>query len=174
MALRADQYAVTAGKLTLNADLFTEAKPYQVTVQAVGYKGDTVVQPVLPAANLALNKPTATSDNPLQGGERAVDGDKSTRWESAFSDPQWISVDLGAVTTVSRVLLNWENASAKAYTIEVSTDGETWTKVYATTAGDGGIDNLFIAPTEARFVKVTGTQRNTQYGYSLFELEVFA
>ncbi|MBO7744630.1 discoidin domain-containing protein [Paenibacillus sp. MWE-103] len=173
-ALRADQYAVAAGKITLNAALFTEAKPYQATVQAAGYAGDSVMQAILPAANLALNKPAAASDNPLQGGERAVDGDKSTRWESAFGDPQWISVDLGSAQTVGRVLLNWENASAKAYAIEVSTDGEHWTKVYATSEGDGGIDNVFFAPVDARYVKVTGTQRNTPYGYSLFELEVYA
>ncbi|SDX48978.1 discoidin domain-containing protein [Paenibacillus sp. CF384] len=173
VTLREDQYTVTAGQITLHAELFTEATPYVVTVQSLGYASDSVVQPLTAGLNLALNKNTATSEGALQGGERAVDGNKGTRWESAFSDPQWINVDLGTTNTISRVLLNWENASAKAYTIEVSQDGERWTTVYATAQGDGGIDNIFIAPVEARFVKVHGTERNTQYGYSLFELEVY-
>jgi hypothetical protein len=173
VTLRADQYTVAAGSITLNASLFTEARPYALTVRATGYDNATVVQAILPAPNLALNKPTATSDQPLQEGGLAVDGSKSTRWESAFSDAQWISVDLGQAYAISRVLLNWENASAKAYTVEVSSDGDNWTTVYATTNGDGGIDNLLFAPVEARYVKIAGTQRNTQYGYSLFELGVY-
>jgi hypothetical protein len=43
----------------------------------------------------------------------------------------------------------------------------------STTIGDGGIDNVIFNPTNARIVKITGTKRNTQYGYSLWELEVY-
>ncbi|WP_254777010.1 discoidin domain-containing protein [Paenibacillus sp. yr247] len=171
--LKADQYNVVAGKITLNAALFTEPKPYEVTVWATGYNNDTVVQPIDKTINLALNKQTSTSEEPLKDGQLAVDGSKSTRWESPFRDPQWISVDLGQSYSISRVLLNWENASAKAYTIEVSKDGMNWTTVYSTTNGDGGFDNILFNPVDARYVKVAGTQRNTQYGYSLFEMEVY-
>lgn len=174
VALRADQYAVSAGKITLNASLFTEAKPYLVTVGATGYEGDAVVQPIIAALNLALNMPTTTSDIPMQAAQFAVDGDKSTRWESAHGvDPQWLCIDLGKTRSVSRFLLNWENASAKAYTIDVSVDGSNWSTVYSTTYGDGGKDNILINPVNARFIKMTGTERNTQYGYSLFEFEVY-
>jgi hypothetical protein len=125
------------------------------------------------AVNLALNKPTFTSENPLRGGSDAVDGNKGSRWESAFIDPQWISVDLGATVSISNIILNWENASGKAYTIEVSTDGENWTPVFATTTGAGGLNSIDFSPTNARYVKMSGTQRNTQYGYSLWEMEVY-
>ncbi|MBN1410193.1 MAG: DUF4982 domain-containing protein, partial [Spirochaetales bacterium] len=50
-------------------------------------------------SNLALNK-TATassSENTDLSANAAVDGNAGTRWASAFSDPQWIMVDLGAV-----------------------------------------------------------------------------
>ncbi|MBA2942566.1 discoidin domain-containing protein [Paenibacillus sp. CGMCC 1.16610] len=159
--------------MTLNAALFTEARPYEVKVRSTGYDDDTVVQAIIPAANLALNKQVTTSETPLQSAQFAVDGNKSTRWESPFSDSQWICVDLGQSYKIGRVLLNWENASAKAYTIEVSTNGENWTTVSSTTYGDGGKDNILFSPVDARYVKVAGTQRNTQYGYSLFELEVY-
>ncbi|QJD88374.1 discoidin domain-containing protein [Cohnella herbarum] len=103
----------------------------------------------------------------------AVDGNSGTRWESAFSDPQWISVDLGTAATISRVYLNWEGAYAISYSIEVSANGTTWSTVYSTTTGDGGIDNVTFAPVNAKFVRLTGTQRGTQYGYSLWDMEVY-
>lgn len=48
----------------------------------------------------------------------------------------------------------------------------TWTQVYATTAGDGGFDQLNVSGT-GRYVRLTGTQRASTYGYSLFELGVY-
>src|SRR5687768_12517194 len=55
---------------------------------------------------------TATASS-VQGGyvaANAVDGSASTRWGSAFSDPQWIAVDLGSTQSINRVVLNWEAA----------------------------------------------------------------
>ncbi|MDB5053417.1 MAG: coagulation factor 5/8 type domain protein, partial [Bacilli bacterium] len=89
------------------------------------------------------------------------------------SDPQWISVDLGTTSSISHVVLNWEGAYGKSYVIEVSTDGTTWTNVYSTTTGDGGIDDITFPSTNSRFVRMTGSQRGTQYGYSLWELAVY-
>ncbi|WP_299537284.1 discoidin domain-containing protein [uncultured Streptomyces sp.] len=102
----------------------------------------------------------------------AVDGDNGTRWSSAAADPQWISVDLGASASVSQIVLNWETAYAKGYRIEFSADGSTWTTKYSTTTGDGGNDTVAVSG-DARYVRVTGTTRATQYGYSLWEFQVF-
>src|SRR5438132_1074555 len=30
------------------------------------------------------------------------------RWSSAFSDPQWLNIDLGSVSHINRVVLSWE------------------------------------------------------------------
>ncbi|HWY29609.1 MAG TPA: discoidin domain-containing protein, partial [Candidatus Acidoferrum sp.] len=102
----------------------------------------------------------------------AVDGDPTTRWSSAFSDPQWITVDLGSVQNITRVRLNWENASAKSYGIQLSTDNNTWTNVYTTTNGPGSINDL-ATPGSGRYVRMYSTQRNTAYGDSLWEFEVY-
>jgi hypothetical protein len=71
------------------------------------------------------------------------------------------------------VVLDWEAAYGKSYTVEVSRDGSTWQQVYATTIGNGGEDVVRFSPVPARYVRVTGTQRATSYGYSLYELQVF-
>jgi len=102
----------------------------------------------------------------------ATDGDLGTRWSSAFSDPQWIQVDLGSSQAVTQVRVDWEPAYAKAFSIQTSTNGTTWTTAYTTTTGAGGDQTLNVTAT-ARYVRVNGTQRATQYGYSLWEFQVF-
>ncbi|MFR9722434.1 ThuA domain-containing protein [Streptomyces sp. MS19] len=128
-----------------------------------------------PVTDLARNRPvTVSSVEPGSGhtGANAVDGDPATRWSSAYTDPQSIAVDLGSVRTLDRVRLNWETAHARSYTVETSVDGVTWDEAYATTSGDGGLDDIAVTA-EARHVRVTGTQRATQWGYSLWDLNVF-
>ena len=100
------------------------------------------------------------------------DGNTATRWSSAFTDPQWIQVDLGATHTVSQVVLRWETAYGKAYQIQVSPDALTWTTIYSTTIGPGGTETLNLTGT-GRYIRMYGTTRATQYGYSLWELQVF-
>ncbi|OEJ30687.1 discoidin domain-containing protein [Streptomyces subrutilus] len=102
----------------------------------------------------------------------AVDGDNGTRWSSQFADPQWIQVDLGAPARLSQVVLRWEAAAAKAYRVELSTDGANWSTAASTTTGTGGTVAHDITGT-ARYVRVHGTQRTTGYGYSLWEFQVY-
>ncbi|NKE61363.1 discoidin domain-containing protein [Lentzea sp. PSKA42] len=104
---------------------------------------------------------------------KAVDGSTSTRWASVEGhDPEWLRVDLGSTHTISRVKLNWEVAYAKTYRVQTSSDGSTWTDVYSTSAGDGGVDDLTVSGS-GRYVRVYGTARGTTYGYSLWEFEVY-
>ncbi len=102
----------------------------------------------------------------------AVNGNTGTRWSSAFSDPQWLEVDLGATHTISHVALNWEAAYAKAFQIQTSTDGTNWTTIYSTTTGTGGVQTIPVSGS-GRYVRMYGTQRATGYGYSLWEFQVF-
>jgi beta-glucosidase len=125
-------------------------------------------------ANLALGSvATASSSESAQyPGSNAVDGDPATRWSSAFSDPQTLQLDLGARASISEIKLTWEASYGKAYKLEVSNDGQAWTQVAATDASDGGVDDYPGLTATGRYVKLTGTARALQYGYSLFEFEV--
>jgi hypothetical protein len=124
--------------------------------------------------NLALNK-TATASS-LENGSfsasAAVDGNLGTRWSSAFSDPQWLEVDLGSTQSICQVTLNWETAYATAFQIQTSPDGSTWTSIYSTTTGTGGTQTLSVTGS-GRYIRMYGTARATQYGYSLWEFSVY-
>ncbi|WP_435820778.1 discoidin domain-containing protein [Kitasatospora cineracea] len=112
---------------------------------------------------------TENAGTPAAG---AVDGDLGTRWSSAASDQQWLQVDLGSVSTISKVQLNWEAAYGKAYQIQTSNDGTTWTTIYSTTTGAGGTEVLNVSGS-GRYVRMNGITRGTGYGYSLWEFQVF-
>jgi beta-glucanase (GH16 family) len=103
----------------------------------------------------------------------AVDGNTGTRWSSAFAATQWIQVDLGAPTALSRIDLNWEAAYAKAFSVQISTDGTNFSQAYSTTTGTGGLQSFPVSGT-ARYVKLNLTTRALDiYGYSLWEFQVF-
>jgi beta-glucosidase-like glycosyl hydrolase len=124
--------------------------------------------------NAALNRPATASsaENAGTPAAAAVDGDAGTRWASAFSDPQWIQVDLGASASVCQVVLNWEAAYATAFQVQVSADATTWSTVYSTTTGAGGTQTLTVTGA-GRYVRVNGTARATGYGYSLWEFGIY-
>ena len=160
------------GGITQDRMAWVNRPTFQQAVQYPAHRGDAVT-------NLAQGRPvTATS---VESGlfyslpaRNAVDGDITTRWGSKFSDPQSITVDLGTVQSIARTTLHWEAAYARAYRLETSTDATTWHEVYSTSTGNGAEDNITFQPTPTRFLRLTGTQRATTYGYSLWELEVYS
>jgi hypothetical protein len=126
--------------------------------------------------NVAQGKPVTASSTENAGtpATAAVDGSTTTRWSSAHGvDPQWIRVDLGTTQSVCRVVLRWEAAYGKSYQIQTSNDGTNWTNIYTTTTGDGGVDDLTNLTGSGRYVRMNGTVRATQYGYSLWEFEIY-
>ena len=131
------------------------------------------------AQNIALQKTVSVSstESAIRPGNLAVDGDLSTRWASESSDPQFIVIDLGEKYNIDRVSIYWEAAFAVHYQLQLSNNGQQWDTVATVTNGDGGNDTLTFTPQLARYVRMYGLQRTTiggvQYGYSIYEFEVY-
>ncbi len=123
---------------------------------------------------LSLNKTVSVSSH--EGGfvgADAVDGNPATRWGSEFADPQWIRIDLEAVYHISRIVLHWETAYGRGYVIDGSVDGTNWTHLVTQNNGTGGIETFENLSGSYRYIRLTGTERATVWGYSLFEFEVW-
>jgi beta-galactosidase len=143
---------------------------------ATSTKATLTVDSGLPTGtNLALNQPTTSSgnENAGLGPVNAVDGKTTTRWSSAFVDPSWLQVDLGSPKTIGQVVIQWQNSYGKAYQIQVSNDQEDWTTVYTQSAGTGGLENITFPPVSGRYIRMFGTTRSSQYGYSIYEFQVY-
>ncbi|HUO28080.1 MAG TPA: immunoglobulin domain-containing protein, partial [Bryobacteraceae bacterium] len=121
------------------------------------------------------------------GPENAVDGLLTTRWGSATAgapptppvagvDPSWLEVDLGSIQSFNTVYIYWENAYAVNYTIQYSTDNVNWSNalvVSGNTGGDGMVDQRNFPTVQGRYIRIYCTLRGTQYGYSIWELQVY-
>ena len=132
---------------------------------------------VLPysSVNLALGKPTTASGSEYEasmGAAFATDGDMTTRWGSRHQDGEWIEVDLQQCYLLDSIRLYWEAAYATSYEILVSDDAVAYGQVYTTTTGAGGNVSIPVA-TSGRYVKLLCHARNTGYGVSLWEIEVY-
>jgi len=169
-----DEIAVTGSGRYLRINMSQRGTIYGYSLYEVEAYNDGTTQPPQSSALLSLNKPATAStvEGPF-AASAAFDADVNTRWGSALgADNQWISVDLGQSRAITRIVLNWEAAYGKSYKLQVSNDGTNWTDVYATTTGDGGIDDVNVTGT-GRYVRMYGTERGTPYGYSLYNFEVY-
>ncbi|MGW4943102.1 discoidin domain-containing protein [Actinoplanes sp. NPDC004185] len=146
-----------------------------VATVVAGFGAVTALSAEAAETLLSQGKPATASSSENPGAfpaTAAVDGNTGTRWASAFADPQWLQVDLGASSAITRVELNWEAAYARTFRIQTSLNGTTWADATAATAGTAGVQSLPVSAT-ARYVRMYGTERATQYGYSLWEFKVF-
>jgi hyaluronoglucosaminidase len=134
--------------------------------------------PPVADVNLALDgTATASSveqDLPQFAPEFAVDGDATTRWSSAHTDDEWLQVELAEPTRVGKAVLMWERACATGYDLLGSVDGTTWQPLASVTDTTCATDEVrFDSVEPIRFVRMQGHSRATQYGYSLYELELY-
>lgn len=125
--------------------------------------------------NLALNKPVTVSgyENPGTVPQNATDGKMDTRWGSRHQDNEWIEIDLLNCYLLDSVRLCWEAAYATSYELFVSEDGENFRSVYSTTSGNGGTQTIVLTGISGQYIRLTGYARNTGYGISLYEIEVY-
>jgi hypothetical protein len=131
---------------------------------------------------------TADGNPPMN----AIDGNFSTRWESApMLDPQYIYIDFGPGTqaVIERVQIIWGGITcARNYELQVSDDGRTWTRIWTlpfpNTVGTPNpptgsnpwayaVDSLGFPATSAEFLRVYTTASCGLDGYSIWEMRAY-
>lgn len=104
--------------------------------------------------------------------EHVNDGDLSTRWASGYEDDEWVQVELPEAEHIGKVVLRWEAAFGKDYDVQMSDDGQQWRTLASVRGGDGGVDTIRVDAT-GRFIRMHGVDRATEWGYSLWEFELY-
>ena len=173
LLVKGSDYTVLPGSIRIAGYLFPVAGSYEIIVSALHHEDGTVTQQVdriPPTRNLALQINAITSSG---NGNAAFDNNSGTRWISDATDDQYIIADLGDVYEIGRIVLDWEGAYGKAYVLQGSIDGESWNDLSSVTDGNGGIDEILLEASEARYVKLQGIERGTPYGYSLWSFEIY-
>ena len=130
---------------------------------------------------IAVGKPVSDSGGAEAGHppEFAVDGKTSGEYWSASPYPQWLQIDLEKPERINRIQVFTYHDGERyyQYTIEVSSDGKTWTKVVdmsknTTPASIRGTMHTFD-PVEARYVRVNMLFNSANIGVHLNEVRVY-
>lgn len=136
-------------------------------------------------SNLAAGK-TATASSYTQSYTPAnvTDGNTSSYWESnnnAF--PQWVQVDLGAATSVTKVQLNLPPATAwsarsETLTLQGSTDGSTFTTLkaqasYTFDPATGNVVTITFPASTQRYIRANITANTGWAAGQISEFGVF-
>ncbi len=140
-----------------------------------------------PSVNLALNKPVKSSSDENDGKKAsyAVDGNTGTAWSSAWTDVASFQVDLITRKTFDKIVIQWETAYSKSFTIQagnnVDANGDLVDGTVIATVTGQTIDNannyrqtISVAQTTARYIRFNSSLRGTGYGNSFYEFEVYA
>jgi hypothetical protein len=107
---------------------------------------------------------TASSEEAGEYAEAAVDGSAATVWSPEASAAN-LTVDLGKVMHVTRVVLSWTDTRPASSRILTSGDGKTWTEARVDANG------ALAVPVDARYVRVEVTSSGTTHP-GLRELDV--
>jgi galactose oxidase len=107
---------------------------------------------------------TASSDETGNEPSKVLDGDRATiwhsRWRTASSLPQWLTIDTGKVQRVSGLVYTPRSGRANGrigrYEIRLSQDGTTWDApvVAGTMADDEAVKTIGFAVSSARYVRL--------------------
>ncbi|MFS2134354.1 di-heme oxidoredictase family protein [Duganella sp. Dugasp56] len=141
------------------------------TLSAMKVQGGAVA-----SAETALTPVSAIASSSERGdlsGAAAIDHNEGTRWSSGFSDDQYLTLDFGSTQTITRVRIDWENAHATQYLLQVSDDNSTWTTIKTVDNSQGGTEDLTGLNGQGRYLRMKGVKRSTNYGYSIFEIQAF-
>jgi hypothetical protein len=136
-------------------------------------------------SNLALGKPaTASGSVSPYVGSNVTDGSTSTYWESTNNAfPQWIQVDLGAATSITKVTLRLPPATSWAtrtqtLSVQASTNGSTYTTLVASAgysfnpASANSVTITFPA-TSQRYLRLNFTGNTGWPAAQLAEFEIY-
>ncbi len=125
----------------------------------------------------ATNPGTSASDN-VCGIYNMFDGNLATRWSTnrlqMITPAEWVEIDLGCMQTFSELVLDATNDGTdypRGYTVQVSTDGSTWTQVAKGTAS-AALAAIAFASTTARYVRVNQTGTAASNFWSIDELNI--
>lgn len=104
----------------------------------------------------------------------AADGDPATRWSSPVEDGAWWQAELAEPVRLGRTVLNWQDAYASDYRVQVSADGRVWRDAARVSEGKGGRESVRMDAKDTRFIRIQGERRATEFGYSLWSVEAYA
>lgn len=162
---------------------YTESQNGLIDIHFTGKEGTSamvnaiVVEPYagIEGDNLAVGKTvSASSEKGTNTAVKAIDDNQSTRWSAQDDGEQWYQVDLGKNYMINNVAVDWTpGAYATKYRVEISEDGVDFTAAASVNAALPGLNVTTLDSEVARYIRITGEEKNDSWGISMTELGVY-
>lgn len=116
----------------------------------------------------------ASTERGENTADKVIDCDRTTRWESLHGiDKTWLIIELKPGRVLESMKIYWERSAASEYDIRFSDDLKTWKTVYAVFDGrESDEKGIKFPPTVTRYVGIFMKRRTSDYGYSIYEIEL--
>lgn len=169
-----------------NTDVTLDSDAQKILISTL----DNYVEPASVAAQLPVSfeslkdksipvkEATASTDEGGNVAAGAVDGDLETRW-NGWDDGATLTADLGETFDVAAVAATFFKGNERNYyfDIEVSVDGENWTKVLENQASPITLDkefSMFVFPetVKARYVRYVGHNSSSNNANNIWEFVI--
>jgi hypothetical protein len=147
---------------------------FRMTATAGGKSDFDEVSVTVTTPNIALGKPVSASSvqGPATPATAVNDGSLTTRWSSAYTDVEWIRIDLQAVYDLTGARISGRRQQQKISRSRFQPMMHP---------GQLSIQQLMVTaeqmashlPPAARYIRMYAGDRLTEYGYSIYEFEVF-
>ena len=130
------------------------------------------------AKSIPVKEATASTEEGENVAAGAVDGNLETRW-NGWDDGATLTADLGEATDVAAVAATFYKGNERNYyfDIEVSVDGENWTKVLEAQSSPITLDkefSMFVFPetVKARYVRYVGHNSSSNNANNIWEFVI--
>lgn len=162
---------------------YTESQNGLIDIHFTGKEGTSAMVNAIVAEpysgiegdNLAVGKTvSASSEKGTNTAVKAIDDNQSTRWSAQDDGEQWYQVDLGKNYMINNVAVDWTpGAYATKYRVEISEDGVDFTTAASVNAALPGLNVTRLDSEVARYIRITGEEKNDSWGISMTELGVY-
>jgi len=129
-------------------------------VIAAGPGGKGVLELAAPSFDdQSLRQPHAVQASSRMAGfaaENVMDHESTGGWRAAADDAKpWWSVDFGRMLRFGGLVIAWpDGLPPRAYQVEISGDGASWTHIYQATAALGEKSHIPAPRAEARYLRI--------------------
>jgi chitodextrinase len=154
---------------------------YSIRVSAYDAGGNesnqsTVLNITTDASAVEVITSVTASDHDGNLPSNTIDGNLSTRW-SANGSGEWIQYQLDDAYVIEEMAIAFFNGDSRVsyFEIQTSSNGSTWTTVYASGASSGtslGLESFDLTDTTAQFVRYVGGGNSVNGWNSITEIQL--
>ena len=136
------------------------------------------IMAITPIAKPEMKKWIAKASHGQGKVSAAFDGNPRSRYDTGASQVpgMWFQFDMLKPYTVSSLVLDTKGSNRdypRGYTVQVSTDGKSWSEPIATGAGNDPVTDIVFPPVKAQHIRINQTGSVNGLFWSIHELEVY-